>query len=180
MTDITLEEFKLFLEREIDDTSVDDILNLSLDAAKRFTETYCNIRITNSTVTVSPYPITSSKYIELPYYPVTELVEVKFNNALQDISKFYITNDNIINTDLSFPSERNSLELTIRVGFTDIPSDLNYAIMKIAEKFFSDAYENRDGIKGYDTGIKIGEDYVQIDLPPTVEMILIRYKKFYI
>ena len=179
--EVTLDEFKAFLERDIADTELDTILQISLDSAFKFVETYCNLSLINSEVVYKPIkPISDSKELKLPYYPVLDVVEVKFKNTIQDITKFYIDDFKILKSDIPLPTERNSVEIKISVGYKDIPSDLRWCIFKIADKMFKEATDNMENIRGYDNGIKSGEDYIHTDLPDTVEMILIRYKKFYL
>jgi hypothetical protein len=177
---ISLNDFKQFIEYDLDDTSVDSILQIALDSAQQYVSTYCNSEFTPREVTYSPSSIKDTKRLELPFYPITGITSIKFKGVPQDLTKFYVENYVDLISDIALPTTRGDLEIVIQIGYTDIPSDIKYAILKIADKFFTDVYDNRDGVRGYDSAVKMGEDFRPQELPESVEMILIRYKKFYL
>ncbi len=180
MESIFLEELKKFMELDDNNTENDEVLNIALNAAQGMIDKYCNISTTPATK-VLILNGTGLTTIPVDYLPITSIDALGIGGEVQNVLDFYIDRSTIGSLSTTFTSGIRNIDLTLTVGYPtveDIPYDLLIALLKIAEKFYTDAAENREGMSGYNTNTKVGEDFVVSELPSGVETILQLHKRY--
>lgn len=180
MESIFLDELKKFMELDENTTDNDDILNISLNAAQAFIDGYCNIT-TSPRQEVLTLSGDGTDTIYTDFLPISTVDTVSIDNTAYDVLDFYISRNNISSLSNTFTTGIRNIELTITVGYAtieDMPHDLLLALLKIAEKYYTDAAENRDGVDSYNTSTKVGEKFYQSQLPSGVKPILALHKRY--
>ncbi len=174
-----LDDFKNYKEFDLTDTSQDEIMNLVLDASESYIENECNIILAESTKTLN-ISGNGTNTIYLDASPINSIVSVKIDDVIQDINDFVVINNHLYYKVSTFTSGALNVLVAITTGYspTSISNTLKLAILKLADKLFTDATDNRDGVTGYDTGIKMGEHYVHSDLPDNIKAILYQHKRW--
>lgn len=145
---IYLTLFKEFLEIDTNNTDYDILLNRSLDSAVGYIDTMFNIKLFKTIDEVLLLSGNDLKVLRLEIAPILSITELKEEGVLIDPSEYYFKYNKLFYKEDTFPEGFNNIEVKLTYGYdnTDIPKDLLFALLKVAEKFYTDASQNKESV----------------------------------
>lgn len=171
-----LNDFKKFAELAVEEIDKDDKISLMLSSAEKYIKDAYNIAIQEETI-VQTFDGEAVSYITLSYAP-TALTSVVLDGDIIDNVNFSIRDNVLRYLDNIFTIGYDNVVVTYTTGYadTDIPGDLKLALFKLANKFYIDADEERDGVSSYQTNTKTGVYYEVQHLPTSFEILINPYR----
>ena len=180
----TLNQLKTQLGFKTSDTQYDPKLQLFLDAASQWVETYCD-RIFSEDTYTELFHGNNSNAIHPRQYPITAVTELRVDNArawsdpntLIDSASYGIDSSGVavFYYDATFPSGYNNVRAIYTAGYATIPSDIQMAVIWTGEWFY---HHNNRGDSGRTSKSKGGENAAMLaDVPPMIKTILQKYKR---
>lgn len=180
----SLNQLKTQLGFKTSDSQYDGKLQLFLDAASQWVQTYCD-RIFDQGTYTELFHGNNSNVIHPRQYPVTSLTELRIDNArawsdpntLIDSTDYGLdsTGVAVFYYDAVFPGGYNNVRLIYVAGYSSIPADLQMATIWTAEWFY---HHNNRGDSGRTSKSKSGENAAMLaDVPPMIKSLLQKYKR---
>ncbi len=170
-----LDDFKVFANLDSTVTDRDDAISTLLSASEQLLKDNFGIYIAQDTITET-LDGNGKKYLYLSYKPVT-VTSVTIDGDVVDSSTYYVK-DNKIRFDSTITSGYENVEVVYTVGYADadIPYNLKTALYKLANKFYKDTEEAREGINSFNTDTKMGISYKHQVYPDNFEELIAPYR----
>ena len=171
-----LQEFKQYREMELNNTEFDTLLDIALTAAHDYIERYCNILLSQDTITVT-MDGTGTSIITIDKYPINSIDSLSISGTTIDSSVYYIRGNMIGLKYGVFTSGIDNVSVTLSIGYQALPDMLRLCLFKLADKLYSDAVDNKDGVVSYTTGNGVSEKFSDDVIPSTIYDMLNQYKR---
>ena len=170
-----LDDFKKYAELAVDELDKDDKISLALSASEDLIKSKYNIHIAEATkIEISDGDGTASIYTN---YAITALSSITLNENVEDITNYSARGNVVRSKSSTFAEGYDNVTVTYTTGYADadIPSSLKMALFKLADKFYRDADEARDGVSGFSTNTKTGIQYEVQHLPTSFTALIQPY-----
>ena len=182
----SLADLKLFLD--ITTSAKDDLLRLLINCTTDFIEKYCGRRFKSTVYTNEEYDGTGTPDLPLNQYPIITFTTLSVNNYVDNqddwetvasTDYFVYTNEGMLKLISNTLQTPQRYRATYTAGYATIPSDLEWACLKICAKtYLRRLGEGVESERLGDHAIVWITDVLQMD--KELKAILDLYKRHYI